>query len=125
MSIFDSLWSKAAAIMDNAVDGVTGDRIRYRHGGVWLGPADMPEASRVIPAFVINVGAARSIDEFDETLGNRWRVKVAVTLLDHPHPTDRLEHPNLGPGLFMPGGSDPENDGRYWLFDVQKASRNG
>lgn len=124
MSVFDSLWDQYSGILDERVDAVVGDRIRYRRDGQWLGDAELPVEERVIPGFILFYGQPRGIDEVDETLGTRKRVKIAMALIgdEEPDRSDRIQHPKLGPGFFQPSGSDPETEGRYWLFDVQKAS---
>jgi len=123
MSPFDSLWDKYSKILDDNVDRGVGDRIRYQRAGVWLGDTDLPPAERSIPGFVLFFGAPRNIDEIDEGLGSRTRVKVSMDLIgtDEPLRSDRIQHPKLGPGSFQPSGSIPETEGRYWIFDVQKA----
>jgi len=113
-----SIWDRAAAIMDRVVDGVVGDRVQYKHRGVWLGSGSPP----VVEAFVLQFGSNPSIEDLDEPLGNRWRLKIARTLLDEPLQSDRFQHPKLGPGWFRPGDALPDNEGRYHIFDVQKAS---
>ena len=119
MSIFDGIWARAARVLDTAVDSVVGDRLRYRHRGVWLGPLDVAEPERVVEGFVLINAGSLNTDEIDETLGHRRRVKISIALVDDPIQSDRIQHPMLGPGWFCPAGATPENDGRYWIFDVQ------
>jgi hypothetical protein len=122
MGAFDSLWDAASARMDAVVDEKVGDRLRYRRGGVWLGDPQVAEGDRTIAGFVFDENTPTNVDEIDEVLGNRKRVKVAKALVALPDKTDRIQHPRLGPGLFRPAGTVPEAQGRYWLFDVQEAS---
>lgn len=122
MSIFDSLWDRASKVLDTTVDSVLGDRVRYRHNGVWLGTAPAGYADPVVEAFIVYAVAPLNIDEIDETLGNRKRVKIAKDLVDEPIQSDRIQHPKLGEGWFRPAGNAPDTEGRYWVFDVQGAS---
>jgi hypothetical protein len=120
---FDSLWDRASAILHQGVDGMVGDRIRYRHNGVWLGDVTVAEDDRVIPGFILfDVENPNWSTERDETLGHKKQVKVGVRYVDHPARGDRIEHPKLGAGLYQPAGADPQNDGDYWIFDIQKVS---
>ncbi len=115
MGMFDSLWDRASAVLDTSVDAVVGDRLRYRHNGVWLGSGD----PAVVEGFVLFELAADGMDELDSRFSSRPRVKIAKALVDEPIRTDRIQHPKLGTGWFQPGGNAPATDGRYWLFDVQ------
>lgn len=118
MSAFDSLWDRASKLLDSTVDNVLGDRLRYRHNGVWLGTGD----PAVVEGFVRFFNPLLNTEELDETLGSRKRVKISMDLVDEPIQSDRIQHPKLGPGWFRPAGDAPDNEGRYWLFDVQRAS---
>lgn len=122
MGVFDSLWDRASALLDTNVDAILSDRVRYRHRGQWLGAAPQGEVDAVCAAFIVYANAPLNIGELDETLGSRVRVKIAKALVDEPIQTDRIQHPKLGDGWFRPAGSTPETEGRYWIFDVQKAS---
>lgn len=122
MGTFDSIWDKASKVLDRGVDGMVGDRLRYRHRGVWLGAVPAGGVDAVVAGFVINDAAALNINEVDETLGSRWRVKISSALVDQPIQSDRIQHPKMGSGWFCPAGSQIENDGRYWIFDVQKVT---
>lgn len=122
MSVFDSLWERASALLDVGVDSVVGDRLRYRHNGVWLGAPAAAGEPAVVEAFVLNVSAPLNLEEIDETLGTRPRVKIAKALVDLPVRGDRIQHPRLGPGWFQPSGAAPDSDGRYWVFDVQECA---
>jgi hypothetical protein len=123
MSMFDSIWDTASRMLDKPVDNILGDRMRYWHDGVWLGDASVSPDRRVTPGFVVFAVGPQNIDEIDETLGNRKRVKIARDLVDMPNRNDRIQHPKLGPGWFCPSGAQPETEGRYWIFDVQGASK--
>jgi hypothetical protein len=113
MGIFDSDWDALIGKVDAIVDDRVGDRISYSIGGA---PATM------LPGFVITVNAPRNLEDFDEILGTAKRVKIAKRLVPKPNLEVRVEHPKLGAGKFRPIGDEPDEDDRYWLFDVQKAS---
>jgi hypothetical protein len=110
-SIFDSVWDRAAATMDAAVDRILGDRISYALDG---------KKFELLEGFVIDENARSGMDEIDEPVSTRKRVKIAKALVPAPSMTHRIRHPRLGPGTYQPLGSQPETEGRYWLFDVQE-----
>jgi hypothetical protein len=117
---FESYWDRASGRMDAIVDGKLADRLRYQSGGLWLGDPAVADADRTIPGFVIDANDTVNIDEIDEALGNRKRLKVAKAILPLPAKTDKIQHPRLGAGWFRPGGALPQTEGRYWVFDVQE-----
>lgn len=108
--------------MDAAVDSGVGDRVRYWHNGKWLGVAPVGYTDPVVEAFVIIAAAPVNLDGIDEILGNRKRIKISREYVDEPLRSDRIAHPLLGEGWFRPAGGQPETEGRYVIFDVQKAS---
>lgn len=114
MSDFSSLWDSAADLMDGAVDNLLGDRIRYKRAT----DADFV----VIEGFVVIEVAGETVEENDEIVSSIPRLKVAKTTIAHPSLADRIQHPKLGSGTYRPLGSDPQTQGRYWVFDVQKVS---
>jgi hypothetical protein len=116
MSDFDSIWEAAAARMDAAVDTYLGDTILVQMGGGEFDPF-VP-----MKAFVIDVDASQptDFDPIDEPLGNRKRIKIAKGTMPVVSVNHRIKHPRLGEGVYRPSGALPENQGRYWLFDVQK-----
>jgi hypothetical protein len=115
VSAFDSLWDAAAAKMDAAVDSMLGDALQVRLAGA---PAFV-----AMQGFVVDDSEPQAFDTaLDETLGTRKRVKIAKALMPVPSRNHRIQHPRLGPGTFAPAGSDPQSQGRYWIFDVQKVT---
>lgn len=113
MGDFDSFWDRAIGTLDVAVDDILGDRILYAIDGLNY---------EKMAAFIVFIDAGQTgMDELD-LLQARKRVKIAKHLVPDPGPRDRLQHPKLGGGIFQPGTDSPDEDGRYWIFDVQKAS---
>jgi hypothetical protein len=110
-----SAWDNASALLDDKVDEGVGDTIEYAANGVNF----VNMQGFVIPD-VADPGPAEFIDE---TVATRWKIKIAKRKLPYPEITHRLRHPKLGAGNFRPIGAvpDPQTQGRYWLFDVEKA----
>lgn len=106
-----SAWDQAAALLDAKVDEYLGDDIDYAANGVTFAP---------IKGFVLLNMASLGLESIDEIVGSRNRVKIAKAVLPRPERTHRLRHPRLGSGTFRPAGTVPEEQGRYWLFDVEK-----
>jgi hypothetical protein len=100
--------------MDASVDSVLGDSIRFSSdgGSTWSTQS----------GFVLSAAMTGGIVGMDEPLGGRMRVKMARDLFTDglPGRSVRLEHARLGTGTFRPAGGEPEEQGRYILFDVQK-----
>lgn len=105
-----SNWDQLSAQMDGIVDAGVGDDISYDAGA---GPV-------AIKGFVIPTVEPGGLDAFDDKLGSRPRVKVAKATVPVVSSSHRLTAPLLGSGSFRPANSDPEEQGRYWIFDVQK-----
>lgn len=104
-------WDQASAAMDSAVDALLGDTIAYAANGVTF--VD-------IKGFVLFTDAPLGLDATDEIFDSRPRVKIDRTVVPYPDPQHRLRHAKLGPGTYRPAGSVPEQQGRYWLFDVER-----
>jgi hypothetical protein len=113
MSDFDSMWDSASALMDAAVDTL-GDTILYKRAG--------ESEFTAIKGFVIENVAGETVDEIDEIVSSIPRVKIHKSIVASPSKFDRLQHPKIGPGTYRPLGKDPQTQGRYWVFDVQKVS---
>ena len=107
-------WEDLAAQMDSVVDGTLGDSIRFSNdaGATWSNQK----------GFVLSASMTNGIIGMDEPLGAAMRVKMARDLFPTgvPARTVRLSHARLGPDTFRPAGGEPEEQGRYILFDVQK-----
>lgn len=110
-SNFESMWDRASARMDAAVDTL-GDNIEYALDGVTFVN---------VKGFIFdNVDGETSYESFDDDFDLRKRVKIPRAFLAQPLRSHRLRHPRLGTGSFQPGNSEPKSEGRYWLFEVQK-----
>lgn len=121
--MFDGIWERAAATLDRGVDGMLSDRVRYKHGGEWLGDPTAPDDERTVEAFVVYIDKMPSLEnEMDEALGSRTMLKIRRDLLPQPATSDRILHPKLGAGTFKPASGMPQTDGRYWLIEVQETS---
>ncbi len=107
-------WEDLAAQMDSTVDDVLGDGIRFSNdsGATWT----------TQQGFVLSASLTNGIIGMDEPLGAKMRVKMARDLFPSgvPGRTVRLQHSRLGAGTYRPAGGEPEEQGRYILFDVQK-----
>jgi hypothetical protein len=112
-----SVWEDRALAMDQAVDEHLGDTIQASFNA---GATFAPTMGFVLPD--VEGGDLRG---FDEPLGSRVRVKLARAAFPGgrlpSYDDDRFQHPRLGAGLFRPAGSEPREQGRYYIFDVQKA----
>ncbi len=109
-----SAWDALSAQMDREVDAALGDTIQLALNGTSF--VDQP-------GFVLTVGSTDGLAGFDEILGSRIRVKMAKSIIgeDEPSRDIRLKAAKLGADTYRPAGSKPDDQGRYWLFDIQKA----
>ena len=106
-------WDVAAPAMDEAIDERLSDTIAYS--------TDEGATYDDIAGYVLPFAEGLGLNEIDSPLGARWRVKVRKTLVDEPSRTHRLKHPKLGVDtVWRPAGEDPDDQGRYWIFDIQK-----
>lgn len=107
-------WEDLAAQMDATVDAAVGDAIELSTNS---GASFQP-----VQGFVAPYVAGMGIGGFDEPLGSRNRVKLLRSYFADgvPGRDVRLRSPRLGAGTFRPASSEPEEQGRYVLFDVQK-----
>jgi len=110
----ESIWEKFAPLLHMRTAAILGDTISY---------AQTPAAAKDIQGFVIDETMTPTMDELDEPLGQRKRIKVQKVDVPVVSVRDRFSHPRLGAGLFKPGAAitDPDTGGRYWLMDVEKA----
>jgi hypothetical protein len=108
-------WDDLAAKMDADVDTVLGDTILFS--------ADAGSSWSSENGFVLSASMTNGIIGMDEPLGARMRVKMARDLFGAsglPGRSVRLQHARLGQGTYRPAGGEPEEQGRYILFDVQR-----
>ncbi len=105
-------WDRNSALMDEAIDERLGDVISYSANGVVF---DDIKGYVLFPEFASGAGP------IDEAFDARPQIKIARSKLPYPDPSHRLRAEKLGPGLFRPTGSVPQNQGRYWLFDIAAA----
>ena len=111
------MWDQLSQLMDGKVDAVLGDTISYSIAG---GPF------KPVQGFVVTAAEPQNGDGdyLDPILGVRKRVKLNKDLGITPGRGDRMRHPKLGAGTWR--ALEPEDDeatqGRYWIFDVQKAA---
>lgn len=104
-------WDQASAAMDEAIDARLGDTISYAANGVSF--VDLN-------GYVLFEEVPLGLEAIDEIMGSRPRIKIAKSVVPYPEPAHRLRHAKLGPATYRPAGSNPENQGRYWLFDVER-----
>lgn len=104
-------WDSAAAAMDAEVDARLGDTISYAANGVTF--VD-------VSGFVLFTDVPLGLDASDEIFDARPRVKLAKAVVPYPDPQHRLRSTKLGEATYRPAGSLPQEQGRYWLFDVER-----
>lgn len=106
-------WDDLAAQMDLVVDNGLGDTIQLALNGLTF--VD-------VQGFVLPFAASEGLGAFDETLGSRIRVKLAKAIVGEEEPSRaiRLRSAKLGSSTWRPAGSHPDDQGRYWIFDIQK-----
>jgi hypothetical protein len=113
---FDELKAR----MDADVDTGVGNTILYRL--TEASPAlEWPAGSPGIPGFI-------QLKNQDPALGmisphqHRWFCKVHKRFLpDGPNIRNRIDHPNLGGVTHRPASDTIDDDGDYYLFDLQAA----
>lgn len=108
-------WDDYANQMDDAVDDMLGDVINVSLDG------GLNYTAR--QGFIIFAVESMGIGGLDEPLGSTRRVKLRSSYFTNglPDRQTRLTSPKLGSAVYMPAGSDPEEQGRYVIFDIQKA----
>lgn len=104
-------WDEFSLTMDQEVDDRLGDAIDYAANGVTF---------VAIKGFVQFTPAPDGLDATDEIFDVRPRVKIAKAIVPYPDPQHRLRAARLGNATYRPAGSVPENQGRYWVFDVER-----
>lgn len=108
MTLFETL----AADMDAVVDDVLGDTIEYRRaGGVWL----------PITGFIIDINDSLLGDTGLDELGQAKRIKISMTVIDKPQPSDRVRAAKLGSDIWRPSARF-DVSGRYWIADLQRTT---
>lgn len=106
-------WDTASSKMDIAVDERLGDTISYS--------TDSGVTFTDLPGFVLFFTEGFGLNSLDSALGSRPRVKIRKDLIGEVNPrTHRLRHPRLGADTYRPGNDDPDDQGRYVIFDIQK-----
>lgn len=108
--------------MDAQVDFHLGDSITYIVEGA---PLESAPGVPTIPGFINLVNAdgssAGTLQGFNPH-EHRWTCKVHKQFLpDGPDIRHRIQHSKL-PGLQRPAADTIDDDGSYWLFDLQAAA---
>lgn len=105
-------WDAASTKMDEDVDAHLSDTILYStSAGVF----------EEIPGYILPFAEGLALGPVDGALGSRWRVKIAKAHIEEPSRNHRLRHPKLGDdAVWRPAGENPDDQGRYWIFDIQK-----
>lgn len=104
-------WDALSAQLDTACDDGVGDTIAYAANGVSF--VD-------IKGYVLFTENPLGLDATDEIFDTRPRIKLAKAVVPYPEPQHRIRSAKLGPATYRPAGSIPEDQGRYWLFDVER-----
>jgi len=112
-------WDQLAARMDEQVD--------ERLGEVIFISLDGGETYTSVKGFYTPVATGLGgLQGFDEPLGSRPRLKLRKTHFpgerEPSFETDRFRCAKMGAFVYRPSGSQPDEQGRYFLFDVQRAS---
>ena len=108
-------WESASPIMDGKVDQILGDTFSVSLDG---GQTYEPRKGFYLP-----VSAGGGFSPYDENLGSKPRVKMSKDILGDTPPDRRyvrLRYAKLGDATYCPGGAEPDEQGRYWIFDIQK-----
>lgn len=102
------------------VDSRLGDSLVYETAiGVALAP--LPAGLTSVIGFVRNDADEGGYDGISPHR-QRWTLKIGkVYLPDGPKPEHRLTCARLGGVWYHPGPKTPQQDGDYWLCDLQKA----
>lgn len=112
-------WETYSGAMDAAVDDLLGDTLSLS--------TNAGASYTTVSGFILLVVASSGIDGFDETLGYKPRVKLSKAIIGEEPPdrdTVRIRAGKLGGLTYQPAGGEPDDQGRYWLFDIQKMGRN-
>ena len=112
-------WEIHSQAMDAKVDELLGDTISLSTNG--------GASYTTVGGFILLVVGSSGIDGFDETLGYKPRAKLHKSLIGEEPPnrdTVRIRAGKLGGLTYQPAGGEPDDQGRYWLFDIQKMGRN-
>lgn len=105
-------WDEASAQMDADVDARLSDTIAYS--------SDEGDSWENLPGYILPFAEGLGLGPIDPALGSRFRVKIAKSVVAEPDRTHRLRHAKLGASTWRPAGSDPDDQGRYWIFDIQQ-----
>lgn len=105
------------ARLDDSVDDVLGDSIEVRHGvGPWV-----PRMAFIQFDVAGSSNQGFGIDEID-SLRTRTRLKIRQTHIPTPSTAVTIRATGKLAGIWRLSGDIPEQEGRYWLLDIQKAS---
>ena len=109
-------WDSASAQMDDAVDARLGDTIQLSIDG---GNTFLP-----VKGYYLPYAAGGGLEIYDEPLGQKPRFKLQVKHFPGGRQPsfdyDRMRCAKAGPFTFRPSGSAPDEQGRYFIFDIQK-----
>jgi len=110
-------WDDLAARMDEKVDEHLGDAIYISF--------DQGATYDEVKGFYTPTVGGQGLEGFDEILGSRPRLKLRKTLFpgerEPSHEMDRFRSAKMGAFVYRPSGSNPDEQGRYFIFDVQRA----
>jgi len=106
-------WAENAATMDTVVDDELGDVVYYACDG---------SSFTRLKAFVIIETEDLRMDGIDGNLGSRPRLKIGKYLVSTIEASHRIKAARLGEGTFKPGPDQPDEDDRYWIFDLMKVA---
>lgn len=110
-------WEAAEQLLDDKADAFVGDSIELSVDG---GSTFVLRRGYYLP-----VAQNAGIEAFDEVLGNKHRFKMRKAYFPGGRfpsfANDRIRCSKTGSTIWRPSGSEPDEQGRYFVFDVQKA----
>ncbi len=110
-------WDQLAGRMDTEVDERLGEKIYVSF--------DRGASYDEVKGFYTPTVGSQGLVGFDEILGSRPRLKLRKTLFpgerEPNFETDRFRSVKMGAFVYRPSGSNPDEQGRYFIFDVQRA----
>lgn len=106
-------WADHSALMDEVVDDEVGDDVLYQ----------IPPAAAVsLKAFILFEEPILGHDAIDDIL-SRKRLKIRRSLVGKPISSHRIQCvAKLGAGTFRPVGKGADEQGRYWICDLEKVA---
>lgn len=99
--------------VDALVDAHLGDPVWYRAEG----------SSRYVkvPGFFLNEAKGGYDPELDD-ITRREQLKISQQHVPEVRRGDRIKRSMESPVTYQPENANPEEDGRYWIFNIQRVT---